>query len=172
MGFIEAVKTCFKKYFVFKGRAQRSEFWWWMLFTLIGGIIFGILDSIVFPSSTAGIAADDLLGQLAGQSTPISDVFSLLTFIPSIAVGTRRLHDIDKSGWWQLLPLAPALILGVGAGLAFASGTGATAALTIGGIGTLIAVVLLLVWWAKDSQNQDNRFGSSPKYGGQARAFD
>ena len=172
MNFTNAVKTCFKKYFVFGGRAQRSEFWWWMLFTFLGGVIFGIIDSIIFPSSTAGIAADDFIGQLASQRTPISDVFSLLTFIPSLSVGARRLHDIDKSGWWQILPLAPVVLLIAGFAIMFASGAGGTALLAIGGIATLATVVLLIVWWAKDSDKNDNRFGTSPKYGGQARAFD
>ncbi|RYH07284.1 DUF805 domain-containing protein [Tropicimonas sp. IMCC6043] len=85
MTFQDAVKTCLtQKYVDFSGRARRSEYWWFVLFVFIGNIIFGII----------GI---DLLGAL----------WSLALLLPGIAVGVRRLHDLDKSGWWLLIALIP-----------------------------------------------------------------
>jgi uncharacterized membrane protein YhaH (DUF805 family) len=83
MTFIDAVKTCFVKYADFNGCASRSEFWWWILFTLIASIA---LQSI---------------------SYNLSGAFSIATFLPGIAVTARRLHDTDRSGWLQLLWFVP-----------------------------------------------------------------
>ncbi len=83
MTFGEAIKTCFAKYADFSGRAPRSEFWWWELFAFL--VLVG----------TAMV--NDTLSNLA----------SLALALPSLAVGARRLHDIDKSGWFQLLYLIP-----------------------------------------------------------------
>ncbi|PQO99280.1 DUF805 domain-containing protein [Massilia phosphatilytica] len=90
MTFIESIQTCFQKYASFDGTARRSEYWWFALFILIASLI---------------------LGQI---STTLSIVFSLATLLPSIAAATRRLHDTDRSGWWQLLyflPLIGAIVL-------------------------------------------------------------
>ncbi|MGE5470611.1 MAG: DUF805 domain-containing protein [Bacteroidota bacterium] len=85
MTFAEAITTCFTKYADFSGRASRSEYWWWSLFVILASMAAGILNQ-----------------QLAA-------LFSLATVLPSLAVGTRRLHDIDRSGWLQLLFLVPLL---------------------------------------------------------------
>ena len=159
MGFLEAIKTCFKKYFVIKGRARRSEYWWFMLFNFVAPIPLMILDVLLFDG-------------MAEEVSPLSSLFSLLTFIPLITVTARRLHDIDKSGWWQVLPLAPIILFGVGAGITVAAGMGGAVLMVIGGLATLASIVLLIVWCATDGHKQDNRFGTSPKYGGQASAFD
>jgi uncharacterized membrane protein YhaH (DUF805 family) len=83
MTFIESIQTCFQKYASFEGTARRSEYWWFFLFLVIASMI---------------------LGQI---STTLSIVFSLATLLPSIAVATRRLHDTDRSGWWQLISFVP-----------------------------------------------------------------
>lgn len=83
MTFFESIQICFKKFTEFNGRATRSEFWWWALF--------------VFLLS--------LFGQIIGKS--LGSLFSLVTLLPSIAVATRRLHDIGRSGWWQLVGFIP-----------------------------------------------------------------
>lgn len=85
MNFQESIKTCFSKYTDFEGRAKRPEFWWFVLFTLIASLILGVI------------------------SDALSGIFSLLVLLPSLAVGARRLHDIGKSGWWQLLWLIPVI---------------------------------------------------------------
>ena len=83
MTFIESIKTCFGKYATFEGTASRSEYWWFLLFLILAAAFCGIF------------------------STTLQAAFNLATFLPSLAVGTRRLHDTDRSGWWQLLVLVP-----------------------------------------------------------------
>ncbi|MFL6161851.1 MAG: DUF805 domain-containing protein [Jatrophihabitantaceae bacterium] len=88
MGFADAVRSVFSKYVVFSGRARRSEFWWFALFTLILYILVGIID--------AAIGSSALL---------IIVVLALL--LPSLAVTVRRLHDTGRAGWWILISLVP-----------------------------------------------------------------
>ena len=85
MTFQESIQVCFKKYADFTGRASRSEFWWFMLFTVLAGAAAGIISQYV------------------------SALFYLATLLPSVAVATRRLHDTGRSGWWQLIGLVPIL---------------------------------------------------------------
>ena len=92
MTFTESIKTCFSKYFTFAGRASRSEFWYFMLFCLLGNTILSLFDGFV-------------LGMSSIQ--PASSVFVLVTFLSSICATTRRLHDGNRRGWWQLIWLAP-----------------------------------------------------------------
>jgi len=83
MNFTESVQTCFTKYAEFNGRASRSEYWWFALAVALG---CGILSAIA----------------------PVAYViFALGTLIPSVAAATRRLHDTNRSGWWQLIILVP-----------------------------------------------------------------
>ena len=89
MGFFEAVSSVFSKYFEFSGRALRSEYWYFMLFSILFGIVVGILD-VVFFSSFMG-------------EGPLSLILTLAFLFPSITVAARRLHDSGRSGWWQLL---------------------------------------------------------------------
>lgn len=84
MGFGEAITSCFSQYIGFSGRACRSEYWYFALLVFLINIVIGIIGS-------------DILTALV----------ALALFLPSISVGVRRLHDIDKSGWWILLALIP-----------------------------------------------------------------
>ncbi len=83
MTFGESIKTCFTKYADFSGRASRSEYWWWFLFIFLATLAASIV------------------------SEKLAALVSLATFLPGIAVGVRRLHDIDKSGWFLLFYLIP-----------------------------------------------------------------
>ena len=91
-----AISTCFKKYATFTGRATRSEFWFFALFTFIVQLL----------ANAIGIAA--------GSEAIIWLVY-LVFLIPSISVTVRRMHDVDKSGWYQLIPIY-SFILSVTAG--------------------------------------------------------
>ncbi len=81
MNFGQAISTCLNKYATFSGSASRSEFWWFFLFQLLVSLIAS--------------AVNDKVGGLV----------NLALLLPALAVGARRLHDIGKSGWWQLLML-------------------------------------------------------------------
>jgi uncharacterized membrane protein YhaH (DUF805 family) len=96
MNFPQAIASGFIKYFTFSGRASRSEYWYWILFITLGRIIFVILDPIIFPNVSNGIFPNVRYGPLHG-------LFSLATLIPTIAVEVRRLHDVDRRGWWLLM---------------------------------------------------------------------
>ena len=115
-----AVKTCFSKYATFSGRASRSEYWFFYLFTIIASIVTWVIDTM-------------LLGYSAENTGAISLIFQIIIILPSIAVGARRLHDIGKSGWWQLLIL------------------------------TLIGIILLIVWFATIGSSKKNNYGNPVK---------
>ncbi len=85
MTFGESISICFKKYASFDGRASRSEYWWFVLFTFLVSMGTGII------------------------SETLSGLFSLAVLLPSLAVGARRLHDTDRSGWFLLLWFIPVI---------------------------------------------------------------
>jgi uncharacterized membrane protein YhaH (DUF805 family) len=115
MGFADSITSGFNKYVTFSGRAVRSEYWYWTLFTIIASVVAGIIDEIIF----IGI---DIVGTLV----------SLGLLLPSVAVGVRRLHDIERSGWWLLIGL------------------------------TGIGLVLLIYWDCVKGTTGPNRFGPDP----------
>lgn len=109
MTFLESLQTCFKKYIVFNGRASRSEFWWFFLFALIVPNLIGFFDSTLF------------------------FIICLLILLPSLAVQIRRLHDIDRTGWWILINLVP-----------------------------IIGLIVLIIFFATEGTQGQNRFGPQP----------
>ena len=120
----QAVSTVLlKKYATFNGRAGLSEYWWYFLFILLGNLVFSSIDS--FLGTTAGFMYQ---GNIEVKTSLFNGIFSLLTFIPSIAVAARRLHDVNKSGWWQLLML------------------------------TIIGIFPLIYWLLKKPVDEGNRF--------------
>lgn len=89
------VKTVFRKYATFQGRAQRAEYWYFVLFYVVVYTVLGFLDG-----SLSRPADEPSWGLLSG-------VFALATLVPSIAVSVRRLHDTNRSGWWMLVMFVP-----------------------------------------------------------------
>lgn len=110
MTFGEAIKSSFRKYATFKGRSSRSELWYWALFLVIANVSIAILEA------ATGYSAISLL-------------FTLATFLPCIAVLVRRLHDVNRSGWWYWLVL------------------------------TVVGAFLLLYWLIKKSDDGENSYG-------------
>ncbi len=110
-----------RKYAVFSGRARRKEYWMFFLFNLIIYFVLGIIGEIVriAPQINGGVLAS---------------IYALGVLIPGVAVGVRRLHDTNRSGWWLLINFVP-----------------------------LIGTVVLIVFMVQDSQTGDNRYGQNPK---------
>jgi uncharacterized membrane protein YhaH (DUF805 family) len=81
-----------KKYVDFQGRSRRSEYWYFYLVFFLASILAAIVDGA--------------LGLAGGQSSgPIGAIVSLVHLVPNISAGVRRMHDINKSGWWVLVPI-------------------------------------------------------------------
>jgi len=120
MNFQQSVRRCFDKYAEFEGRALRSEYWWWVLLCVMIGIAATILDVAFFGAY-----------HTARQGGPINALANLALFLPSLAVAVRRLHDIDRSGWWLLI-----VFTGIGA-------------------------FVLLYWYCQKSDEGINRFGAA-----------
>jgi uncharacterized membrane protein YhaH (DUF805 family) len=106
-----------ERYAQFTGRARRAEYWWFALSSAIVGIVLSIL----------GAASSIFL--------ILYYVYALAVLVPSIAVGIRRLHDTDRSGWWLLIALVP-----------------------------FVGVIVLIVFLATDSTRGTNQYGTSEKY--------
>ena len=93
MTFQDSIRTVLSKYATFTGRAGRPEYWWWVLAVLIAAAVASVLDGMIFGSDVS------IFGGL----------LSLAIVVPNIAVGVRRLHDTDRSGWWLALSLIPVI---------------------------------------------------------------
>ena len=118
MGFGESISAGFANYFNFRTRATRSEYWYFILFLFIVSFALAIVEYVV-----SGPDAKFLL----------SSLFSLATFIPSLSVFVRRLHDIGRSGWWFFLGVIP-----------------------------LIGIIVLIYWLCQPSTPGPNEYGPAP----------
>lgn len=149
--FIEAIKVCFRKYATFKGRASRSEYWWFVLFVTLLGFVGGL--------------AEASMGQ---DGAIISAVISIATFLPSLSAQVRRLHDTNRSGWW----IGAYLLFSIFGGIGIALTTGLTTdfatpepsgallgLLALWGIGVLIWAIALFVFMVQRGTRGPNRFG-------------
>lgn len=133
MDFTTSLKTCFvKKYCCFRGRASRSEYWWFILVTIIFNIIISLLSA-----------------DLPNLGLIINFVVAITIILPSIGVQVRRLHDTDHTGWWAIAWLVPVFLLIIGA-----------VHLCI--ILFLVLTVWMLYLNIKKGTVGSNRFGSDP----------
>ena len=113
MSFTEAIASSMGKYGTFGGRASRSEFWWFYLFWLL----------LTWAAKVAGGGAGSDGGDF------MEGIVSLVLLVPTMAVSSRRLHDIGKSGWWLLIAF------------------------------TVIGIIPLIIWWASEGSQVANEFG-------------
>lgn len=174
MGFFEAVKTCLKKSFVFKGRARRSEFWWWTLFSTVFGFTVSLPAEEISEDNVL-LTVLYALGLLA---------LCVYLGIANFAVATRRLHDIGRSGWWYGATLIFGVVWGVwmivkmvgiiggmnpahvdveSDAFAFTLLKEMWAVVLIPYVIYIAYSILLLVWYCKDSQPGANKYGENPK---------
>lgn len=105
MSFFDAIKSYFKNYATFKGRARRSEFWFTVLFTFLVSAAL----SIIFPGPTEMVWDMEV-----EQTSAAENLWSLATLVPSLAVTWRRLHDVGRSGkyfFFILIPIAGIIML-------------------------------------------------------------
>ena len=103
MTLVDSISACFSKYITFSGRAQRSEFWWFMLFLTVGQIIAGAADAVMFGDNI--VVSGGM--EISYNTGYFGNIFALATFLPTWAVQVRRLHDTGRSGWWLLFALVP-----------------------------------------------------------------
>lgn len=131
MDFQTAVRTCLRKYATFTGRAARSEYWWFVLFLILAQIVLNIIDTMMFGTGTFSHGPG--YARWVSNGGPLASIFALATLLPALAAAVRRLHDLDKSGWWMLFVFLP-----------------------------LIGGLILLYHFVQPSQPGANRFGPAP----------
>jgi uncharacterized membrane protein YhaH (DUF805 family) len=138
MNFWQAVRAGFSNYVEFRGRAARSEYWYWSLFVGIVAIAALLFDRTTFHH----------------RHGPFGGVWSIVTFLPGLGVSIRRLHDIDRSGWWILLPC---VLIGIFLPVAWFTGWWIPMIALI-----VVGVVVLFYWFCQPGTAGQNRFGPDP----------
>lgn len=113
MTFTQAISSGLRRYVDFKTRSSRSEYWWWSLFSLLVGLGTSTFDLMI------GVAI-------------LNGISSLALFLPGVAVAIRRLHDVNRSGWWFLLAF------------------------------TVIGILLLIYWYLQPGTRGTNNYGADP----------
>jgi uncharacterized membrane protein YhaH (DUF805 family) len=131
LSFSEAIKTCFQKFAEFRGRASRPEFWWFALLYYI--VIFAPIVPLIAVGLVDDQPWDEADSNVAGVVFGIVFwVAALALIIPCLAVGTRRLHDTGKPGWWWFITLVP------------------------------FGLIILIVFWAIEGGKGSNQYGPPP----------
>ena len=141
VGFGEAIGLGFKNYFKFSARATRAEYWWFMLFYVLVSLV------------------------------PVLNWFVWIVFlIPTISLTTRRLHDIGKTGWWQLwYTLIASALWGTASVALFVglvSAAGMVRIFVLAGVALVAAIasaIWFLVWVARQADAGPNKYGPDPR---------
>lgn len=173
MTFVKAIRTCFRKYSDFKGRACRAEYWYFALFVvLVELLLSAVVGLVALPALLKGAAPADLMRSLSWAYI-VHTVVALALLLPSLAVTTRRLHDTNRSGWWLFacyaLAVVGSVLIGIAMGCMEAGMEleGMLKGLMVAGIALLIPVfpfaVVLLIWMIQKGTTGPNRYGDDPK---------
>jgi uncharacterized membrane protein YhaH (DUF805 family) len=133
MSFTEAIASGFRNYANFYDRASRSEFWYWYLFFWLAMVAAIIVDHVVFGARLFGMLFGGQPFDAQQAELPVANLVNLALALPVTSITARRLHDIDRSGWWMLLGIIP-----------------------------IIGWIVLLVWYCKRGTVGPNRFGPDP----------
>lgn len=170
-----------KKYATFSGRAPRAEFWWFMLALVIFYFAFWLLFVAIAGGSMAADADPGMgvMGMFGGLGLVFGLVW-LALLIPIIAVQVRRMHDLDRSGWWigifYILYLLSIVVMFGSVGMA-AAGTGEAPNMGTFGIAMILSVaymiyaIVLLVFFVLPGTKGPNRFGPDPYGADHAEVF-
>jgi uncharacterized membrane protein YhaH (DUF805 family) len=130
----------YRRYFEFSGRSRRREYW---MFTLFYVLVLAVIETIFGVPHAMRMGDAFSYGVIAnGTGTTIGNLFWLASIIPGFAVSVRRLHDIDRSGWWMLLAFIP-----------------------------FLGWFTLLIFYCLDGTAGSNRFGADPKERGVVDVF-
>ena len=129
MGFVEASKSYLINWLNFKDRASRSEYWWGYLFSIIFGLALGFTWGLIVG---IGVLATGVVEEGSTAWNLLSLPPSLFVMIAGLTLSVRRLHDIDRSGWWFLI------------------------------LFTIIGIFVLIYWACKRGNEGENRFGADP----------
>ena len=133
MTFQDAIASCMGRYFTFSGRATRSEYWWFFLFCYLMSALATISDlheTLIL--QTEMLYSSEYAMHSYYEYFIANILLGAFLIIPSVAVGTRRLHDIGRTGWWQLIGV------------------------------TGIGCVLLLYWFVQPTRLEANKYGDVP----------
>jgi uncharacterized membrane protein YhaH (DUF805 family) len=153
VGFLAAVRTCFSKYVTFSGRARRPEYWWFVL----AGALFGLVATLL----------DVLLGTGTTDGGLFASLVSLGLLFPTLAVTWRRLHDVDKPGWFVFIGLLAILPMLAATLVVMRQGEpGGMLVPGLFGLGGLVAAgawIYLLVLLVSRGTAGPNRFGPEPQ---------
>ena len=166
MTFQQSIRTCFSKYVTFSGRATRSEFWWFTLFLFLGSAIAGVLDTSLFGwdggETTTNFTGTEFETGTSYQSGPLGSIFALVTFLPYIAVGWRRMHDTGRAGYMLFYPVL--VMIGIGIWLALYGNSGVIGGplVTIAFIVLIISPFLVIWWLTRPTQPEPNEYGPVP----------
>lgn len=134
MNFGSAVVNGYKRFADFTGRSSRSEYWYWVLFmVLVGWGLSGLATFLRLASAMAG--GSTVLALLSLVVSIVAVLFDLASILPALALAVRRLHDVNKSGWWLLLEF------------------------------TVIGLIPLFIWFCTRGTQGPNRFGDDPLAG-------
>lgn len=138
-------RTVTEHYVDFQGRCARRDFWYYVVAYVVLYIGVAIVQSIIGLKFLTG-----LLG--------------LALLLPGLGISVRRLHDIDRSGWWLLIGVVPGFLAMVFSGIALMSGSVGVGVGLMGLVGlvALAAMALLIYWYAQPGMAGDNRFGPPP----------
>lgn len=118
-GFFDWAMKCLKNYTNFSGRARRKEYWYFYLFQILLGFILSLILAII--------------GLSESQVNIFTGLLNLFFFLPALAVGVRRLHDVDRSGWWMLIAF------------------------------TIIGLIPLFIWMVSETKPERNQWGNPAK---------
>jgi uncharacterized membrane protein YhaH (DUF805 family) len=134
-----------KRYAEFTGRSRRKEYWFYVLLLIVVGVVIGVVERAL-----------GLTG-MVGPYGPVSLLFGVATFVPSLAVGVRRLHDTDRSGWWLLIGYAPLLLS------LCLTYIGSLSMAMILSLIALVGFIVLLVFMVLEGTKGPNQYGADPK---------